>query len=386
MVKYKKHLKKKTALSNGSILNNKNKRQRFRKRFCPLKYISPLLFNKSTNFYYQLTKLLKIVESKESNLSMKINDEDINLLKKEISNVEGKIKKKDKTICVDGKMAKLINNWKPIKKILSEDEIIIKNIVENNKDRISLSCRKISGILKNEYNKSISKSKVHQILKNKLNFSYRKTAIKNSKIITNQSLKMANLFLKIMIRAIKLNYDLIFIDESKIQQINNNLHCWRGKGEYIFSKIKKMEKRNLIMGVSPSGLIYYKITSSNTNTINFKLFFQGLLEFIGEEKKRNSIFILDNLTSHVSSNMKIFYQNNKINILTTVPYFSPFNLIELSFKKLKQKLYKTLYSDIKDAIKDTEMILKSDNFKKSLLEQYYETLHEYQNFILKYLN
>ena len=62
--------------------------------------------------------------------------------------------------------------------------------------------------------------------------------------------------------------------------------------------------------------------------------------------------------------MKIFYQNNKINILTTVPYLSPFNLLELSFKKLKQKLYKTLYSDIKDAVKDTEMILKSDNFKK----------------------
>ena len=39
---------------------------------------------------------MKIVESKESNITMKINDEDINLLEKEILNVGGKIKKKIK--------------------------------------------------------------------------------------------------------------------------------------------------------------------------------------------------------------------------------------------------------------------------------------------------
>jgi len=195
---------------------------------------------------------------------------------------------------------------------------------------------------------------------------------------------MANVFLKILIRAIRLKYELVYIDESKIQQINSNLHCWRKNNEYLFNDIKDYQKRNLIMVVSPNGLIYYKITSDNTNKDIFMNFFNGLLNKIGEERKKNSIFILDNCKIYISYKMIKYYQENKINILTKVPYFSPFNLIELSFKKLKLKLYKNLYSTIDEAIQDTEKILNSESFKKSLKDQYYETLCEYQNFIKKY--
>ena len=94
---------------------------------------------------------------------------------------------------------------------------------------------------------------------------------------------------------------------------------------------------------------------------------------------------MDNLSCHVSVKMKKFYQSQKINVITNVPYLSPFNLIELSFKKIKQKLYRKAYGNIKDAIKDTETILNSESFKNSLLNQYLETLVEYENFILKYL-
>lgn len=195
---------------------------------------------------------------------------------------------------------------------------------------------------------------------------------------------MANAFLKILIRAIRLKYELVYIDESKIQQINSNLHCWRKNNEYLFNDIKDYQKRNLIMAISPNGLIYYKITSDNTNTDIFMNFFNGLLNKIGEERKKNSIFILDNCKIHISYKMIKYYHDNKINILTTVPYFSPLNFIELSFKKLKLKLYKNLYSTIDEAIQDTEKILNSESFKKSLKNQYYETLCEYKNFIKKY--
>lgn len=116
--------------------------------------------------------------------------------------------------------------------------------------------------------------------------SYRKTVVKNAKIITDLSLKMATVFLKIIIRAIKLKYNLVFVDESKIQQVNSNLHCWRKNNEHIFNDIKNYKKTNLIMAVSPSGFIYYKITSENTNTPNFKNFFEELIKNLGEEEKK----------------------------------------------------------------------------------------------------
>ena len=83
--------------------------------------------------------------------------------------------------------------------------------------------------------------------------------------------------------------------------------------------------------------------------------------------------------------MKKFYMENKINVLTNISYLSPFNMIELSFKKLKQKLYRKAYININDAIADAEVLLKSQEFKNSLLIQYIETLNEYKNFIIKYI-
>ena len=53
----------------------------------------------------------------------------------------------------------------------------------------------------------IVKSKINQILKNKLKISYRKTTIKNLKNISPLYLKMANIYLKILIRPIKLYID-----------------------------------------------------------------------------------------------------------------------------------------------------------------------------------
>lgn len=359
--------------------------KKFKKISIRFKFISPLSFDKNTIFYYQITKLLKIVEKKNIFPLMKITDDDIDILNQEITFLEEKINYNDKMIIIDSDMAKLINEWNPPKKYLSGEELIIKKILENSKDRVSLSCRKISTILKEEYNLSICKSKVHLILKNRLNYSYRKTSIKNSKIITENSIKMATIYLKIILRAIKLKYELIFIDESKIQQINPNLYCWRKSEEFIFHNIKSLQKANLIMAVSPNGLVYHHITSNNVDSLEFKKFFDGLLKYIGVDRKKNSIFIFDNLSVHISSIMKKYYLDNSVNILTNIPYLSPFNLIELSFRKIKQKLYRKLYDDIKGAINDTELILKSEDFINDLSKEYLSTLNEYNAFIKKYI-
>ena len=316
---------------------------------------------------------------------MKINNEDLDILNKEICDSKEKMEKSKKFIEVNKDIAELINNWKPIKKVLTNEEMLIKEIIEKEENRISLSCRKISEILKDKYNLKVCKSKVYNILKNRLNYSFRKTATKNSKLLLSNYQKMTNLFLKVIIRAIQLKYELIFIDETKIQLFNSNLYCWRKKGEIIFHGEKEIKKQNLILAVSPTGLIYSKINSDNTNSIKFKEFFEGLIKSMGEERKKNSIFIMDNLPSHLSSKMKKFYLENKINILTNTPYLSTFNMIELSFRTIKQKLYKRLYLNMEQVIKDIDKILKSQAFMNNLKEQYHETLLEYQSFIMKNL-
>ena len=384
MAKIKKKLTSEKS-SNNNVEQKLQHKIRLRKKIRKLRFISPLSFNKTNHFYFQITKILKIIESRNSFEKLKLNNDDIYILKREAEIIENKIKKDPKIIFVDKNMADLITNFKPITIKINNEEAKIKEIIEKSKDRISLSCRKISQILREEYNMIVCKSKIHLILKNRLKLSYRKTAIKNLKIISPIYLKMANIFLKIIIRAIKLNYTLIFLDESKIQQVNSNLHCWRGNNDYIFNNSNSRKKTNLLLAVSPNGFIHYKINDKNTNTHNFKIFFEELIGKIGEEQKKNSIFIMDNLSCHVSVKMKKFYQSQKINVITNVPYLSPFNLIELSFKKIKQKLYRKAYGNIKDAIKDTETILNSESFKNSLLNQYLETLVEYENFILKYL-
>ena len=187
--------------------------------------------------------MIKIIEKKQMSLSVKINMEDLDILNNEINSIKEKIKKSEKFIEVNKNIAELINNWKPIKKILSEEELIIKDIIENTENRISISCRKISQILKDKYNLKVCKSKVYNILKNRLNYTFRKTATKNSKLLLDNYQKMTNIFLKIIIRAIKLKYELIFIDETKIQLFNSNLYCWRKKGEMIFHGEKGIKKK-----------------------------------------------------------------------------------------------------------------------------------------------
>ena len=144
----------------------------------------------------------------------------------------------------------------------------------------------------------MGKTKVYQILKNRLEYKYRKTVIKSEKILSNDSLIMANLFVEIFVRGLRLKYNFIYIDESKIQQVNSNLYYWRKADEYLFNEIKDCQKRNLIMVVSPNGLIYYKIEFANTNTDIFLYFLKRTYKY-NRRRKKNFIFILYNFRAHI---------------------------------------------------------------------------------------
>ena len=212
---------KKTKNIYSSQEENKNKKiiskKELRKIFYKIKCISPLTFNNKQNFYFEITKMVKLVETKEPIDLLKLNNEDIKLLDEEIKLLENRNSDCEKFLIINEQMANLINEWKPMITKLSNKGLLIKDILENSKDRISFSCRKILNILKEKYNLTICKSKVNLNLKNRLKLIYRKTVIKNSKIRSKNSIKIAKIFVKIIIRAIIMKYDLIYLDELKIK-------------------------------------------------------------------------------------------------------------------------------------------------------------------------
>ena len=86
-------------------------------------------------------------------------------------------------------------------------------------------------------NENISKSTINNILKNNLGLRWRKTAIKNSKIKRKENIMMSLTFIKIVVRSMIQNFNIIYCDESCIQTINNHLKIWKTPND-DFSYIK----------------------------------------------------------------------------------------------------------------------------------------------------
>lgn len=98
------------------------------------------------------------------------------------------------------------------------------------------------------------------------------------------------------------------------------------------------------------------------------------------------IFIMDNLRVHLSKEIKELVKLYKIKIIYTVPYESSFNPIELSFRFIKNKIYRHIYSNIKELQDDVEKIINTKEFEVSLKKNFAETLEKYQIYINNNIN
>ena len=66
-----------------------------------------------------------------------------------------------------------------------------------------------------------------------LKYNYRKTYPKAEHLTSNNTLRYFFFFLKIFLRALKLNLIPIFIDEAGFTNKNSNFYSWRLKGQEI---------------------------------------------------------------------------------------------------------------------------------------------------------
>ena len=94
-----------------------------------------------------------------------------------------------------------------------------------------------------KFGKKIGKSTIHNILRQKLNYRYLKTSYKTKKIENDNNKIYSFFFIKTFAKCIKLGFEYIFQDESKIETHNNNFRCWHKKDEQILFGSKNNKKK-----------------------------------------------------------------------------------------------------------------------------------------------
>ena len=66
------------------------------------------------------------------------------------------------------------------------------------------------------------------------------------------------------------------------------------------------------------------------------------------------------------------FKKNKFKVLTIPPYKYSFNMVELTFRFIKNITYKNIYISIEQMKDEVEKILQGEDIKKSLINMYRE--------------
>ena len=350
------------------------------------KIISPLLFTKNSKFYYEFRKYSFFLQFVDNENQFKPTQEEINFLSnyiKEKSNNIDNVDNNKYNIQILPLFYKAFQNLKELPVLFDPISNNIKNILVDYIDNSSISLTKIKTLYNQKFSKDISRTQIHRILKNRLHLVFRKTILK-PKILENKIYKKISfLFIKSMIRALKLNFDLVFLDESNFKLKNNNYRMWRSLSDFCHYGNISRGKKNFLLAIGIDKIINFKLTTKNTDSFLFKKFFNETIEKIPKEKLKSTIFVMDNLTSHLTNEIKNIIKKKALKVFYTVPYESLFNPIELSFRAIKNQTYKKLYNNINELSVDIKNIIKSDNFRKTLYKNFIETLSKYLIFIKK---
>ena len=365
-----------------TAISQKVKKKKIKKS---LKLISPLLFSKDNFFFYEIRKytlFLKFV--KDQNEFKPTKDEFLflqNYISEERNNI--KIMMNDNNFIQVSPFFKFcILNLNEVPLLHNTIFFNIENILKQRNRNHNISITKIKRIYLEKYGVNISRSRIHRIVRNKLKYSFKKTLLKPNKLEQVIYKKMSFIFIKCIIRAIKLNLSFVFIDESSFKLKNNNFRDWIKRDDFChYGNNDNNKKINFMFAIGTNKVIYYKLSNDNTNSKTFKRFFLNVINNLNELDLNNTIFIMDNLSSHLTKEIKDIITSKKLKVLYTVPYESIFNPIELAFRRIKLITYKKVYKNISELKDEIIKIVNSDKFKTTLYKNFLETLEKYLLFI-----
>lgn len=238
----------------------------------------------------------------------------------------------------------------------------------------NISLLKIKDILNKKYNIKLGKTTIYRILKNKLKYRFRKTLVKNKDLNELKYKFISFIFIKIIIRAMKLNLNFIFIDESNFYLQNSHFKTWRKTEDNNQYGPKKKIKLNIILAVSINKVINFDLINENINQKNFKIFLEKTIWKLEKNELNNTIFILDNCSIYCPKNIIKYMKLKNLKVLFSVPYQSCFNPIELAFRGIKNITYKKIYINIRALKEDIIKILNWKKIKETLFKNFVETL------------
>lgn len=238
----------------------------------------------------------------------------------------------------------------------NEKAKIIYAIIKTFKKKYNITLKNICKKYKKKTGNYISKSYVYLIITNKLKYRFLKTI---TKPICLNSISSKIIFISTIVRALKIGLKIIYLDESNFQLENNHLRIWRKMDELPYFKVGGKGRKNIILAISNEELILYKINQGTNNADTFYEFMKELIEAIRNKKIEDSLIIMDNCTIHMTKKLKELYRENKLKVLTIVPYSSDFNAVEYVFNYLKQKVYKKVFISLNKLMTfvETELIM-----------------------------
>ena len=174
--------------------------------------------------------------------------------------------------------------------------------------------------------------------------------------------------------------DIICIDESSINALQNRYHCYNDVGKRCIIKTQSQEvfkKYTSIFAISSTGVEGWELYEKGGINVD------RLYNFLEQNitlKYKNKLIILDNASSHRHEKIKeLVNKNNKL--LYSVPYQHFTNSIEGYFSLLKSKLRKLeglKYNELKKNIKKVIKEIPKENYKNILKGAY-----ERQDFYIK---
>ena len=373
---------KKQKISTQTRYKMENKRKR-KIRYIKLSVISPFDFNRNNHFYYEIKNINFFYRYTKDLNKYKPTVEEIDILNEAIKDIRKVTINSEKSMIeVTPYFFSMISNLTKTPLIQDKIDINLNAIIDKYNRNHTISLNKLSQLYLQKTGESLSKTTINRRLRNNLGYSYKKITLK-PKDLENKNYKMMTfLFIKIIIRVLSLQLKPIFIDESKIVLKNENFKTWVNNSDFFHYGYKRNEKRNIILAVGTESVFIHKITKLNTNKKIFENFMIELIEsIIKKDVIENYVFIMDNLRVHLTKEIKNLVNRYNIKILYTVPYESVYNPIELSFRFIKNKIYRHIYPNIQVLEKEVENIISSSEFENSLKKNWAETLEKYIVFI-----
>ena len=261
----------------------------------------------------------------------------------------------------------------------------IETIMKEYSGQKRLTLKSISSLYNEKYSEYINPMKVSRILRFNLNYHFRKTVFKNPKLSDKNHILMSLLFIKAIIRSIRLKLNIIFIDETGFCLNNTNGKVWRKNKEEILRGPKTNSKNriNLILGINTKEIVYGEYYNNDTISSNeFLGYLEELTTKIDDKTLKRTLFILDNAKIHLTKNIQNFCSKKKLKFLFIVPYKSQYNAIEYCFNLIKSNIYNENITTLKQMQSRIEELINDEKINSDVNKIYKLTLEEYLSFLI----